>query len=133
MEARRVRDRPVVVLDTNMLMVPYQFRVNIFSEISRLVPGAKIVTIPQVLKELKELERRGKKEQLGARLALKLIKEKRVDVLDVDKDVPTDRALVQLAEQGFIIATNDKELKKRVWKVGGTVIALRERNRLEIF
>ncbi len=131
MEADRLRHRPIVVLDTNMLMVPYQFGVDILEEIARLVPGARIVTIPQVIKELEKLEHRGLKERLGARIAKKLLE--RIDILEIDPELPTDTALVELASKGCIIATNDKRLKRRVWDVGGKIISLRERNRLELF
>ncbi len=134
MEAHGLRSGGVrgVVLDTNMLLVPYQFGVDVLEEIQRLLPGTKVYTIPQVIRELEEIERRGGlHERLGVRVARKLLE--RVEVLRVDESLPTDSVLVELAREGYVVATNDKQLKKRVWEVGGYVISLRERNHLELF
>ena len=134
MEAHGLRRGGVrgVVLDTNMLLVPYQFGVDVLEEIQRLLPGTKVYTIPQVIRELEEIERRGGlHERLGVRVARKLLE--RVEVLRVDESLPTDSVLVELAREGYVVATNDKQLKKRVWEVGGYVISLRERNHLELF
>jgi rRNA-processing protein FCF1 len=38
-----------------------------------------------------------------------------------------DKALVKLAEKGAIVATNDRELKKEVKKVNGSIMFLRQK------
>ncbi len=129
METDRLRGREIVVLDTNMLLVPYQFGVDILEEIQRLLPGARIVTVKPVLKELEKIERQGLHGRLGVRIARKILE--RVEILDTPEK-PVDTLLVELAEKGYIIATNDKELKKRVWERGGSVIFLREESHLEL-
>ncbi len=119
-----------VVLDTNMLLVPYQFGVDIFEEIGRILPGVKIFTIPQVIKELKKLESGSLHEKLGARLAKRLLE--KVEILDVDPSVPTDRILAELAKKGYIIATNDRELRRKIREAGGYSLYLREKSHLEL-
>ena len=133
MEADRLRGREVrgVVLDTNMLLVPYQFGVDVVEEIHRILPEAEIYTIPQVLEELKRLETSKRmKERLGARIGRRVLE--RVKILSDVPPRPADTALLELAKQGYVIATNDRELKKRIWQEGGRVIYLRERNHLEM-
>ncbi len=132
MEVNRLRRGKVtVVLDTNMLLVPFQFGVDIIEEIYRLLPEAEIVTIPQVIKELERLKNEGNlKERLGAKVAEQILKN--IKIIQVNEQTPTDTALVSLAEKGAVIATNDKLLKKRIWKAGGRVIFLREKNHLEM-
>ncbi len=133
MEIDRLRYSKVkgVVLDTNMLLVPYYFGVDVLEEIGRIVPGTKVYVIPQVLKELDKLEREGnQRERLGARIG-KRIAEK-LEVLPVEEGLPTDAALVELAKKGYVIATNDRELKRRIWEAGGVVAYLREKNHLEV-
>jgi rRNA-processing protein FCF1 len=132
LEAHGLRRRKVeVVLDTNMLLVPYQFGVDIIEEIHRILPEAEVYTIPQVVEELEKLlSSKKQEERLGARIAQQVLE--RVKVLEEVPELPTDTALVELSKEGFIVATNDRELKKRIWKNGGRVIYLRERNHLEL-
>ena len=120
-----------VILDTNMLLVPYQFGVDILEEIQRILPGVKVYTVPQVLKEVEKLERYGKlHEKLAAKIAKELLKG--VEILKVNKSAPTDSILLELAKEGFVIATNDRELRKKIQKVGGYSLYLREKNHLEL-
>ncbi|NPA86396.1 MAG: hypothetical protein GXO00_00085 [Candidatus Diapherotrites archaeon] len=119
-----------VVLDTNMLFVPYQFGVDVLEEIQRILPGVKVYTIPQVLREIERLEQEGSlKERLAARVARKILE--RVEVLPVEGEVSADRALLELAKLGYAIATNDRELRKKIRELGGYSLYLRERSHLE--
>jgi rRNA-processing protein FCF1 len=123
--------RPVVALDTNILLVPFQFGVDIFEEIQRLVPGARLVVLKGTLRELDKIANQGTKEKKWVALVKKLLEKHHVEILP--KDGPVDRKLAELAKSGVIIATNDRELKNKVWSAGGKVISLREKNRLELF
>ena len=123
--------RSIVAVDTNMLLVPFQFGIDIFSEIRRLVPNARVVVLRGTIRELDKIAKQGVKERKYVTLAKKLLDINRVEI--IDRDGPVDSELVRLAKEGAIIATNDKELKKRVWEAGGRVIAMREKNRLELF
>ena len=123
--------RQIVAVDTNMLLVPFQFGVDIFEEIRRLIPNARIVVLKGTIRELNKIAEQGTKEKKYVTLAKKLLDINRVEI--IDRDGPVDSELVRLAREGAIVATNDRELKKRVWEAGGRVIALREKNRLELF
>lgn len=123
--------RPIVALDTNMLLVPFQFGVDVFEEIERLLPGARVVILKGTVRELDRIAEQGAKEKKYVKLAKRLIEIRRVEI--IDRDGPVDSELLRLAKGGAIIATNDRELKKKVWGAGGRVIALREKNRLELF
>ncbi len=123
--------RPIVAVDTNMLLVPFQFGIDIFSEIRRLVPNARIVVLKGTIRELDKIAKQGVKEKKYVTLAKKLLDINRAEI--IDRDGPVDSELVRLAKEGAIIATNDRELKRRVWEAGGRVIAMREMNRLELF
>ncbi len=127
MEAHGVRKDLVnwVILDTNMLLVPYQFGVDIISEIRRIMPEKKIGVLRGTLKELE-----GIGEKKGVKLA-KMIVEKHVDRV-FDHEGKVDDALVEMAERGAVIATNDKELKKRVLEAGGKIVYLRKKRILEV-
>ena len=118
-----------VIIDTNMFLVPYQFGVDILEEIRRILPQAEVYTVPQVVQELEKLRRGKLHEKLAARIAEKLLE--RVKILEVDRNKPTDTVLLELAKKGYVIATNDRELRRKVRESGGYTIYLRERSHLE--
>ena len=46
-----------VVIDTNFFMVPFQFNVDIITELEKLLPSYKLTTPSFVINELKGLKR----------------------------------------------------------------------------
>ncbi|VVB71742.1 Ribonuclease VapC9 [uncultured archaeon] len=119
-----------VILDTNALMVPEQFGVDIFSELGRLGYVEWIVPA-SVLGELRTLTARAHKgkDKTAARVALGLAE--RCRILGID-DSDADLAIERLAQsEGADVFTNDKALKKRLFSKGITVIYLRQGRYLE--
>jgi len=120
-----------VLLDTNGLMIPEQFGVDIFAELERLGYRQFLVPVP-VLKELRTLSRLAdsKKDRLAAKIGLEMA---RGCCRILDSEDGADLALLRLAqEENVAVFTNDKELKKRLSSKGITVIRLRQRHYLEI-
>ncbi len=120
-----------VLLDTNGLMVPVQFGVDIFAELERLGYRQFLVPVP-VLNELRTLSRLAdtKKDRLAAKIGLEMA---RGCCRILDSGDGADLALLGLAqEENAAVFTNDKELKKRLSSKGITVIHLRQRHYLEI-
>jgi rRNA-processing protein FCF1 len=119
-----------VLLDTNALMVPGQFGLDVFEELERL--GYRRFLVPRpVLWELESLARLAdsRRDRTAARIGLKLAE----DCELVEAFGGADEALVDLAQEaGAAVFTNDKELKKKLSTRGVTVIHLRQRRRLEI-
>jgi uncharacterized protein len=119
-----------VILDTNALMVPEQFNVDIFSELLRLGYAQWLVPAA-VLGELRSLAKiadKGK-DKIAARVALGLAKG--CNTVGVD-NFDADQAIVELAlETGAAVFTNDKALKKRLFSKDITVVYLRQRRYLE--
>jgi rRNA-processing protein FCF1 len=119
-----------VILDTNALMVPEQFGVDIFSELQRLGYVQWIVPL-SVLGELNYLAAKASKgrDKIAARVALGLAE--RCNIIGED-DFNADLAIEKLAFcEGAAVFTNDKALKKRLFSKGITVIYLRQRRYLE--
>jgi rRNA-processing protein FCF1 len=118
------------ILDTNALMVPEQFGVEIFAELQRL--GYVEWLVPtSVLAELRSLAVRAKKgkDKVAARVGLGLAARCQV-AEDAGKDA--DCAIENLAlAGGAAVFTNDRALKKRLFSKGITVIYLRQRRYLE--
>ncbi|MFP3871506.1 MAG: DUF120 domain-containing protein [Candidatus Natronoplasma sp.] len=111
-----------IILDTNALLMPFQFSLNIDREIERLFGdvSSKVYVPSSVIRELKGLGKKG---------ALKL--SEKYKKIDVEKR--GDDGVLEAAERlEGVIVTNDKELKKRALKKKIPVAYLRSRSHLEL-
>ena len=125
-------DSKEVVIDTNFFMVPFQFNVDIITELEKLLPSYKLTTPSFVINELKGLEKNTKgKVRLNANLALKLAKSSKVEIKDISllENETVDDALLRVSE---VLATNDIELKKRAKDKGITVAYLRQKKYIAV-
>ena len=121
-----------VVIDTNFFMVPFQFNVDIISELEKILPSYKLTTPSFVINELKGLKKNNKgKIRLNANLALKLANSSKVEIKDISllENETVDDALLRVSE---VLATNDIELKKRAKAKGITVVYLRQKNYITV-
>ena len=119
-----------VILDTNALMVPEQFGVDIFGELLRLGYSHWIVQA-SVLGELRFLAKNADKggDKTAAKVALGLAE--RCEMVGKD-NFNADMAIEELAQTtGAAVFTNDKALKKRLFSKGITVVYLRQGRYLE--
>ena len=72
-----------IILDTNFLLIPAQFKVDIFSEIQRIADFKyQLYILDKTITELKKIqkEQRGKHKR-AAKLGLDLIKKKKVKII----------------------------------------------------
>ena len=118
-----------VAVDTNMLFTQEQFKVRIVEEIQWLLHNAKIFVPLQVLEELEKLEGTSKKLEKEARIAKQVLKEEKIGKIKVFAE-NADKALLLLSRKGFIIATNDKALRKKIKESKGKCITLRKKKYL---
>ena len=121
-----------VVIDTNFFMVPFQFNVDIITELEKVLPSYKLTTPSFVINELKGLKRNNKgKISLNANLALKLANSSKVEIKDISllENETVDDALLRVSE---VLATNDIELKKRAKAKGITIVYLRQKNYITV-
>ncbi len=118
-----------VIIDTNGLMIPGQFGVDIFSELKRL--GFDSCVVPRAsVRELEKIYSQGHgKDRVAAKIALSLLDQCTV----IEKEGYADDIIAEMAiDAGAACLTNDTELKKRLCSKGVTIIHLRERTRLSI-
>ena len=121
-----------VVIDTNFFMVPFQFNVDIITELEKILPSYKLTTPSFVINELKGLKNNSKgKIRLNANLALKLANSSKVEIKDISllENETVDDALLRVSE---VLATNDIELKNRAKDKGITVAYLRQKKYIAI-
>ena len=123
-----------IVLDTNFLLVPGRFKVDIFSELRRGLDSQFELYIPDIcLGELQKLASGRGKVGSEAKLGLKLAEKKGVKVMDTGRKGHADDIIVALAEkERFITATQDLSLAKRLKGKGLRVIVLRGKSHLEV-
>lgn len=117
-----------VIIDTNALMIPVQFNVDIFDELQRL--GFNEFVLPKaVLDELDTIIYRSKgKDRMAAKVARSLADRCKV----VDITGYADDVIAELAwDSDAAVLTNDVKLKNRLREKNITVVYLRQKNRLE--
>ncbi len=117
-----------IALDTNFLLLPFQLKIDIEEQLKEILPEAEIVVPRSVISELTGLTYGKGKVARQAKLALELAGRYRV----VETQGRRDEALIELAEKGYIVATNDKLLKEKIRKMGKAVIFLRQKKVLNI-
>ena len=121
-----------VVIDTNFFMVPFQFNVDIITELEKILPSYTLTTPSFVINELKGLKRNNKgKVRLNANLALKLANSSKVEIKDISllENETVDDALLRVSE---VLATNDVELKNRAKSKGITIVYLRQKKYIAV-
>ncbi|MCD6492536.1 MAG: ribonuclease VapC [Archaeoglobaceae archaeon] len=131
MEVDRGRNNKVkcAVLDTNVLMYIFLYKVDVFSQLKEYGINEFIVPL-QVFNELKSLEKSKGNEKRAARFALNLIKH--CKIVEVDA-VGADNALIKTAKKyGCYLITNDKALRKKARKNKIVVGYIRKLKKLEI-
>lgn len=121
-----------VVVDTNFLLLPFQFRIDVFSELDYIIDEPfQLVLSSKVLSELKGLSKKMGKAGAGARFALKLIETRKDNLKKITSKKPVDDWIVDYSkEQKAIVCTNDAALKKRLKKNRIKVIGLRTKTKL---
>ncbi len=125
-------DSKEVVIDTNFFMVPFQFNVDVITELEKLLPSYKLTTPSFVINELKGLKKNNKgKTRLNANLALKLANSSKIEIKDISllENETVDDALLRVSE---VLATNDIELKNRAKDKGITVAYLRQKKYIAV-
>ncbi len=105
-----------VILDTNAVMDLVDFKIDLFSELERVLYFSyQVCVVEGTMKELEEIIKNQRlRFQKAARLGLALLKAKKVKVLPGKGKV--DDVLTDYSHQGALILTQDRELKKRLTK-----------------
>jgi rRNA-processing protein FCF1 len=122
-----------VVLDSNFLFVPSQFRLDIFEELANLLNQRfEPILLSSTQKELQGLaESTSTKKRKQALLALRLAEKCRVIPVEKGSAETYDDVIVRVAaEWKSPVATNDRELRRRLRTLGLPVIFLRQKQRL---
>jgi len=113
-----------IIIDTNGLLMPFQFRINLDKELNRLFGFWEILVPECVVVELQGLS----KDMLKAKAALKLAR----NYSNVSTTKKGDEGVLEaLVHENGILLSNDRELRKRALQLGYRVIYLRGYSHLE--
>lgn len=129
------KEKLKVVIDSNFLFVPSQFHLDIFEELASLLNQRfEPILLSSTQKELQGLtESNSPKMQRQALLALKLAEKCRVVRVEKGLRETYDDVIVRVAaEWKSPVATNDRQLRRRLRNLGVPVIFLRQTHRLEL-
>jgi rRNA-processing protein FCF1 len=116
----------IAILDANALLIPWNFRVDVFEELSRL--GFVPTTIEPVRRELNSLIKKG---VAGAGVALRL--SARCQTVETECGSTVDGQILNTAlKYKGAVVTNDKDLKRELREHGLRIVQLRNRKYLEV-
>ncbi len=118
-------------MDTNALMMPYQFGINLEKELTRLLGMCRIIVPVTVVEEMEKLAEEGGKIGRAAQLGLSIVRKRGFRLMETESR--GDDGVIETAlKMEAAIVTNDKELKKRAKEFRLPVIYLREGEKLEM-
>jgi rRNA-processing protein FCF1 len=102
-----------IILDTNALMAVAEFKIDIFTALEDLDFKYELFVLDGVIEELRKIimEQRGKYKR-AATLALALIGAKGIGKIKSTGNV--DDLLIAYSKKGYLVLTQDKELKLRL-------------------
>jgi len=120
-----------IILDTNFLILPGQFKVDIFDEIEKVLGFHYELIVPEVVvEELKKLAKTNKKDAVHSKVALKLIEKNKIKIIK-SKETYADKEIIRLvSSDNFIVATQDYALKRELRKKNVPLIFLRGKQHL---
>lgn len=116
-----------VILDTNFVMIPGKEGLDVFRKIrDALYKPVRFYVCSGTLMELEKLKTSGKgADKRAAKLALTLLQD--AEVIETNNQ-HVDDALVELSGQGYLVATQDLGLKRRL----GRYLYMRQKKFIEI-
>jgi len=98
-----------ILLDTSFLISAIKYKIDFLNELK----GHELVILEPIKIELEKLIKGKKKGNLEAKIALELIEKNKIKIKKTDIKEADDA----LANENEIVATQDKELKKRLKKI----------------
>lgn len=121
-----------IIFDTNFLFTTFEFKVDIIAELKRVIGASFHLYIYEgTVGELKSIERKGDKNKKFLPLISKMLHIYGFKIIK-SKQTYIDDQIMENLNGKVIIATNDKELRKKIWEVPNRVIYMRQKKYLEI-
>lgn len=124
-----------ILADTNFLLAQFEYRLDIISELRRIIPGpATLLVGSGTMDELSSLAGRQGQRASAARFALQSFPHlKKAFMFEVvPGSGPVDDWIIKYARKNRVcVATNDVPLRRRLAALGVRTIAVKGKSKLE--
>jgi rRNA-processing protein FCF1 len=115
-----------------MLLAIGQFKADVFAAVKQKLGEKTAFFVPKsVLAELAGIAEKGRKYERLAGIAMQAIERNNAEEVETTAK-NADDSLIELAGQGFYIASNDSSLRKKIKSLGGKNIYLRKKKLVEM-
>ncbi len=121
-----------VLLDTNALLMPAQFRVDLYDELLALFGDFEPITLEEVVSELTGLSRGRGRDAAAARVGLAMARRSAVVPSGSTAERVDDRVIEYARREGCTVVTNDRELRNALLREGIDVVSMRRERTLEL-
>ncbi len=124
-----------IIVDSNALFVPLEFKIDIYEELQRLLSRSfELILLSPVKRELETLAQKDSpKTSRNAKFALSFAEKCTYVKIQENPCEQTDDAIVRIAKSwNAPVFTNDKLLKRKLKDISAAVIYVREKSRLQI-
>jgi rRNA-processing protein FCF1 len=124
-----------VILDSNFLFIPAKFQIDVFEELAKLLNQRfEPVLLSSIYQELKTMAEKGApSRRRQASMALKLAEKCKLVNVEKHLEETNDDVILRIATLWKSpVATNDRELRRKLRVRAIPVIYLRSKNRLEL-
>jgi hypothetical protein len=134
-ERKSAKETLKIILDSNALFVPLQFKIDIFEELKTLLKvNFELVLLASIRRELEKLAGKGSLQmRKKASYALELAEKCRLVQVNEEGFTSADDAILVVADRWKCpVFTNDRQLRKKLRDINVPVIYVRQKSRLEI-
>lgn len=135
-ESKPIKRPLKIILDSNALFVPLQFKIDVFEELKKLLNMKfELILLSPIRHELEKIAEKGSpKMRRNASYALKMAEKCKLIELDEKTagSSPDDTIFKVAREWKSPVFTNDRELRKRLRNINVPVIYVRQKSHLEI-
>ncbi len=121
-----------VLLDTNALLIPAQFGIDLYTELLGIFGDFEPITLEEVVDELTGLARGRGRDAAAARVGLALARRSTIVPSGSSAESVDERILEYARQEGCIVVTNDRELRKALLREGVDVVSMRRRKTLDL-
>ncbi|MDD3071664.1 MAG: nucleotide-binding protein [Methanoculleus horonobensis] len=121
-----------VLLDTNALLMPAQFGIDLYDELMALFGDFEPVTLEEVMGELSGLARGRGRDAAAARVGIAMARRSTVVPSGSTAEHVDDRVIEYARREGCTVVTNDRQLRNALLREGIDVVSMRRGRTLEL-
>nr|WP_214020936.1 PIN domain-containing protein [Methanoculleus sp.] len=120
------------LLDTNALLMPAQFGIDLYDELMALFGDFEPITLEEVVGELSGLARGRGRDAAAARVGLAMARRSKIVPSGSTAERVDDRVIEYARREGCIVVTNDRQLRNALLGKGIDVVSMRRERTLEL-